>query len=339
MKKYAFRICLLVLVGLTCGLQGQAQKVSRVVVAYVTSWTDEVPDPHVMTHINYAFGHVNDSFNGVRIDNPERLKMLVGLKQQNPQLKVMLSIGGWGSGRFSEMAASKENRESFARDCLRAVEEFGLDGIDIDWEYPTQSSAGISSSPDDTANFTLLMSDLRKTIGSGKLLTAATVCDAQYIDFRSCVDYLDLVNVMAYDMNNGDQTHHAALYSSEISGNCTSSRAVEAHLKAGVPKEKLVMGVPFYGKGKREDEGVKTFRETGVLPQGYERRWSEESQVPYVVNENGQFVWGDENVKSLSAKCQYILDQGLRGGMYWDYASDNAQHEFSQTLYRLLLIP
>ena len=152
------------------------------------------------------------------------------------------------------------------------------------------------------------MNDLRKSIGSGKLLTAATVSDAQYIDFRSCIDYLDMVNVMAYDMNEGDSTHHAALYSSDISGNCTSNRAVEAHLKAGVPKKKLVLGVPFYGKGHREDEGIKAFLKTGVLPEGYEQRWSEDSQVPYIVNAEGLFVWGYENVKSLSAKCQYILD-------------------------------
>ena len=333
MKRISF---VLMLLTMAWTVKSQAQKPGMVVGAYVTSWTDDVPDPNVMTHINYAFGHVNDSFDGVRIDNPERLKMIVGLKQQNPKLKVLLSIGGWGSGRFSEMAASKDNREKFANDCLRVVEEFGLDGIDIDWEYPTQSTANISASPDDTANFTLLMGDLRKAIGNDKLLTAATVCDAQYIDFLSCIDYLDLVNVMAYDMSEGE-AHHAALYPSEISGECTSSQAVEAHLKAGVPKEKLVMGVPFYGKGNREDAGVKAFRETGVLPEGYERRWSEESQVPYIVNAKGEFVFGGEDVKSLTAKCQYILDHNLRGGMYWDYANDNPQHEFSQTLRRLLL--
>ena len=125
-----------------------------IVVAYVTSWTNEVPDPTVMTHINYAFGHVNETFNGVRIDNPERLRMITGLKQQNPALKVILSVGGWGSGRFSEMAATQENRQAFARDCKRVADEFGLDGIDIVWEYPTQGGAGISSSPDDTKNFT-----------------------------------------------------------------------------------------------------------------------------------------------------------------------------------------
>lgn len=336
MKKIIYTIFLLAVFGLAWTVQSQAQKPEMVVGAYVTSWTDEVPDPDVMTHINYAFGHVNDSFDGVRIDNPERLRMIVELKQQNLKLKVLLSIGGWGSGRFSEMAASKENREKFANDCQRVVKEYGLDGIDIDWEYPTQSTANISSSPDDTANFTLLMADLRRALGQEKLLTAATVCDAQYIDFKSCIGYLDLVNVMAYDMSEGE-AHHAALYPSDISGGCTSSKAVEAHLKAGVPKEKLVMGVPFYGKGNREDTSMKAFLETGILPEGYEHRWSEESQVPYIVNDKGEFVWGDEDVKSLTAKCQYILDHGLRGGMYWDYASDNPQHSFSQTLCCMLI--
>ena len=177
-------ICLAIaiLLSLTISARKQGER-EMVVVAYVTSWTNEVPDATTMTHINYAFGHVSDTFDGLRIDNPDRLRMIVGLKRQNPSLKVMLSIGGWGSGRFSEMAASEKNRSSFVADCVRAVRDFGLDGIDIDWEYPTQSSAGISSSPDDTENFTLLMRDLRRQLGKKKLLTAATVCDAKYIDF------------------------------------------------------------------------------------------------------------------------------------------------------------
>ena len=327
--KYLLMLALMYLPVATCGKKKEPQEM--IVVAYVTSWTHEVPDPWVMTHINYAFGHVNNTFNGVRIDNPERLRMIVGLKKQNPSLKVMLSVGGWGSGRFSEMAATTENRISFARDCKRIVEEFRLDGIDIDWEYPTQGGAGISSSPDDTKNFTLLMQTLRKTLSQKMLLTAATVSSAQYIDFKFCVQYMDFVNVMAYDMADPNH-HHATLYPSSISGYCTSSQAVENHLKAGVPKEKLVMGIPFYGKGKRDDEGLRQFNRTGILPTGYEERWDEQGQVPYRVNDKGEFVWGYENTRSLVAKCQYILDNNLRGGMYWDYASDNPQGDESRTL-------
>lgn len=328
-RTYFLMLALMCLPFTVCSKTKSPQE--KIIVAYVTSWTHEVPDPWVMTHINYAFGHVNETFNGVRIDNPERLRMIVGLKKQNPDLKVMLSVGGWGSGRFSEMAATAENRNAFARDCKRIVEEFGLDGIDIDWEYPTQGGAGISSSPDDTKNFTLLMQTLRKTLGRKQLLTAATVSSAQYIDFRACVPYMDFVNVMAYDMADPSH-HHAALYPSSVSGYCTSSQAVENHLKAGVPKEKLVMGIPFYGKGKRDDEGLRLFNRTGKLPTGYEERWDEKGQVPYRVNDKGEFVWGYENKRSLVAKCQYILDNNLRGGMYWDYASDNPQGDESRTL-------
>ena len=309
---------------------------NMVVVAYVTSWTNEIPDPSVMTHINYAFGHVSDSFDGVRIDNPERLRMIVGLKKKNPNLKVMLSIGGWGSGRFSEMAASEKNRTAFVNDCRRIVDDFKLDGIDIDWEYPTQSAAGISSSPDDTDHFTLLMRDLRRVLGKKKLLTAATVCDAKYIDFRSCIKYMDFVNVMAYDMGNPPH-HHAALFPSPASSHITASQAVEEHLKAGVPADKLVMGMPFYGRGGRDDSGLKEYDRTGILPNGYEKRWDDKGKVPYITNEQGKLVRGYENCRSLAEKCQFVLDHHLRGGMYWDYASDNSQGDERTTLFLSLL--
>ena len=96
------------------------------------------------------------------------MRQIVDLRKQKPELKVLLSIGGWGSGRFSEMAANDEYRRAFAADCARVVKEFALDGIDIDWEYPTSSMANISSSPDDTENFTLLMQDIRAAIGNEK---------------------------------------------------------------------------------------------------------------------------------------------------------------------------
>ena len=306
----------------------QAQTAERVVVAYVTSWTQAIPDPTVMTHINYAFGHVNDSFDGVRIDNPDRLRMIVDLKKQNPKLRVLLSVGGWGSGRFSEMAASDKNRLLFAKDCRRVVDVFGLDGIDIDWEYPTQSSAGISSSPDDTKHFTLLMRDLRQELGN-KLLTCATIASGEYIDFRSCISYIDMVNVMSYDMGNPPY-HHSALYPSEITNWMTTSAAIEAHLNAGVPHEKLVMGMPLYGRGK---QGYTTEPDS---TKGVTERWHEQSMVPYLVDAQGNLVMGFENERSIGIKCQYIIDHRLRGGMYWEYG-DEHQEKLRNTICRILM--
>lgn len=313
-----------------------ASRESKVVVAYVTSWSEVMPDPQYMTHINYAFGHVNESFNGVKIDNEERLRQIVDLRKQKPELKVLLSIGGWGSGRFSEMAANDEYRRAFAADCDRVVKEFALDGIDIDWEYPTSSMANISSSPDDTENFTLLMQDIRAAIGNEKELTLATVASARYIDFKAILPFVDFVNIMAYDMASAPK-HHSALYPSGHSGDITSDGAVTAHLKAGVPPSKLVMGMPFYGRGGDGYPSFQDYNKVGNTDTQYTEKWDEVAQVPYLADKNDTLVFGFENPRSLAIKCQYILDKDLLGGMYWDYSGDNEQGDLRRTVAENLL--
>ena len=326
------RHLLSILASLCVCLNVSAGKTEPVVVAYVTSWSHVMPDPTVMTHINYAFGHVNEQFNGVRIDNEQRLRDIVALKKQQPKLRVMLSVGGWGSGRFSEMAASAENRLAFAKDCRRVCNEFGLDGIDIDWEYPTQKSAGISASPQDTENFTLLMRDLRQALGKKLLLTLASVGSAQYIDFRSCVQYLDMVNVMAYDMGNAPK-HHSALYRSTIVGWLCASDAVEAHRKAGVPDEKIVLGMPFYGRGK---SGVyMKYRDRDKHSE--KEVWHSASKASFLVDEQGELAIGFESPRSIATKCTYIKEQGLRGAMYWEYADDNEQGDLQRAVWQGVL--
>lgn len=305
----------------------------RVIVAYVTSWTDEIPDPSVMTHINYAFAHVNDTFDGVRVDNPERLKDIVALKAKNPALNVMVSVGGWGSGRFSEMASDDGRRMSFAEDCLRLVEEFGLDGIDIDWEYPTSDAAGISASPEDRENFNLLMRDLRSVLGPDRLLTLASSAYAEYIDFRSCMCYLDFVNVMTYDMADAPK-HHSPLYASgNTKGSCKG--AVKAHVEAGVPVYRLVLGVPFYGRG---GEVMKSRDYKDIRPEGeFVEMWDDVAQAPYIADKDGNLVLGYDNPRSLSLKCGFIKENGLLGAMYWDYAGDNGSGDLQKTLSKELL--
>ena len=329
-----------VLVSCGSGKSGEegvaASRDSKVVVAYVTSWSEVMPDPQYMTHINYAFGHVNESFNGVKIDNEERLRQIVDLRKQKPELKVLLSIGGWGSGRFSEMAANDEYRRAFAADCDRVVKEFALDGIDIDWEYPTSSMANISSSPDDTENFTLLMQDIRAAIGNEKELTLATVASARYIDFKAILPSVDFVNIMAYDMASAPK-HHSALYPSGHSGDITSDGAVTAHLKAGVPPSKLVMGMPFYGRGGDGYPSFQDYNKVGNTDTQYTEKWDEGAQVPYLADKNDTLVFGFENPRSLAIKCQYILDKDLLGGMYWDYSGDNEQGDLRRTVAENLL--
>lgn len=231
-KTTALLLLLLLLLGILAGGCAKTAETAgdRVIGAYVFRTERGIPDPELVTHINFAFAHVNEGFDGVYIPEPSELQRVVRLKKGHPELKVLLSVGGWGSGRFSEMASTPERRRSFARDCRKVVKKYGLDGIDIDWEYPTSDAAGISASPEDTDNFTLLMECLREELGTGKLLTMATVCSAKYIDIKAVLPYVDYVNVMAYDM--GDEY--------------TYQEAVAAHVAAGTPPGKLVLGMPFY---------------------------------------------------------------------------------------------
>lgn len=305
-----------------------------VIVGYVTSWGDRMPDPSLVTHYNYAFGHVTDRFDSVRIDNPERLRSIVALKDSNPELKVMVSVGGWGSGRFSEMAADEQNRKSFASNCRKAIDEYRLDGIDIDWEYPTSNYAGISSSPDDRENFTLLMRDLREAIGPDFLLTFADYADTTFVNYRDVMPYVDFVNLMTYDIANPPY-HHSALYRSEITGKLCVSEAVEHHLEAGVPLSQLVMGMPFYGRGSKDYKGEQSFGKL-CIDGAHEERWDTTSLVPYLVDKEGSMVLAYENARSIAHKCEYILSKGLRGAMYWDADDDDDVFTLSRTIWNHL---
>lgn len=305
------------------------------IISYVTAWTKELPDPNLITHINYAFGHVNKTFNGVMISNEPRLREVIAMKKKSPHLKILLSIGGWGSGGFSEMAATAENRNAFANDCQRIVKAFDLDGIDLDWEYPSSSESGISSSPDDIDNFTMLMLDIRKAIGKKKLLTLATIADGKYIDFKGIDPYIDFVNVMMYDVTLPPFLHNS-LYRSERSGRVTLVEAMEAHIHAGVKKEKLVMGIPFYGRGnKKQTADYVMFKEYAKLS-GFEEKWDDVAKVPYLQDETGTLVFTFENVESLKLKAAYIKAQDLLGAMYWEFSGDDDHLSMSKALYESL---
>lgn len=331
MKRLAPTLLCLCFFSLFCQ-PARAKDKDKVIVAYVTAGTRQSPDPFCMTHINYAFGHVNKSFDGVVVARPERLRALVGLKAKNPQLKILLSIGGWGSGRFSEMAAEAGNRLRFARDCARIAQEFALDGIDIDWEYPTSAAAGISAHPSDTENFTLLMRDLRKALGRRKLLTLATVHSAKYIDLKAIDKYVDLVNVMAYDMAPKGK-HHAPLYASDNTCAHTMAAAIDAHLVAGVPPSKLVVGLPFYGRGLYEFADYMSYGQI-LARTDVNFCWDEQAQAPYLTDKDGRFLMGYDTPQSIALKCAYLNGLHLRGAMYWEYATDNPQGDLRQAVYQ-----
>lgn len=308
---------------LLCGMASAAvaDEAEKFVIAYVTSWSDVIPDPLSMTHINYAFGHVNETFDGIRIDNPERLRRIAALREKNPDLKILLSVGGWGSGRFSEMVSSDSTRYSFCNDANRVVRDYGLDGIDIDWEYPGSPGGGISHAPTDVDNFSRLMRDLRAAIGNDKLLTLATYAGGRYYNFHDFIDAVDFVNIMTYDMTSAPG-HHAPLFESErFSGN-SCDKSVNAHFNQGVPAGKICLGLPFYGRGLKGASNFVNYRDVDSM-KGFKKMKDDKAAVPYLADGSGNVVLGYDDAWSLRAKCDYARRRGLAGVMYWDYAGDD----------------
>ena len=302
----------------------------KIVVAYVTSWSDVIPNPHYMTHLNYAFGHVADSFDSVRIDNPSRFRRMAKLKRENSRLKVLLSIGGWGSGRFSEMAADPALRRSFARSCRKVVDDYGIDGIDIDWEYPGSNAAGISSSAADPENFVKLLHDLREALGSDRLLTIASGAWGNGCLFKDFIDDVDFVNVMTYDMASAPR-HHSPLHKSPNTGDMVVDTAIDTHLTAGVPADKLTLGVPFYGRGAAPYGNFVNYADLTVRP-GCEEKWDATAMAPYIADADGKLLVGYDNGRSMALKCDYVRERGLKGMMYWDYSGDRDDNELRSTI-------
>ncbi|MBR4809864.1 MAG: tyrosine-protein phosphatase [Bacteroidales bacterium] len=306
-----------------------------IIVGYATYWDTPMPDPSLLTHINYSFAHIKSDFESLDIKSESRLKKIAGLKKGNPSLKVLLSVGGWEAGNFSEMAADPKHRQAFCDNCLAAVNKYELDGIDLDWEYPTSSAAGISSSPDDTKNFNYLLSDLRKTLGDGKLITMASSANAKYVDFKTATQYLDYVNIMTYDMGKPPY-HNAGLYKSgKTQRSCDES--VQAHFNAGVPYEKIVLGIPFYGHGNGAEFSTDCVDFNEIKFDGFNRCWDEEAQVPYLTNAFGNMVLSYDDEVSVGLKAEYVKQKGLRGAMYWNIEADDSNWTLSKAIATRLL--
>ena len=306
-----------------------------VVAAYLVHDSDVVPDLRWITQINYAFGLVDqNTFDKIIILNEKRFEQIASLKQTNPDIKILLSLGGWGAGGFSEMAADSSKRRQFANDCKRIVDKYQIDGIDVDWEYPSSDEAGISATPSDVDNFTLLIKDIREAIGNNKMLTIATIADALYVDFPAVIDYLDMVNIMAYDVARPPY-HHSPLYRSSHAGRITTDEAVYAHIKAGVPAEKLVLGIPLYGHGIDSLPDYTYYADILKL-ENYTFHWDDTAKVPYMTDSEGKFVLCYEDTNSVRIKCNYIKDKNLRGIMYWEYTLDAPHLPLIKTIYNTM---
>jgi len=326
------------------GAESLAPKVEgRRVGAYVTYYGYSIPDPAFFTHLFYAFAELyidKGQYKGFKVEGTEaRFSQIAALKEKHPDLKISISFcnnienaDNSQGGGFSVLAKSDEYRKAFALDCRTFLQKWNIDGVDLDWEFPglSWSADGIFDPAEDVANHVLLMKQLRETLGNRYLLSYAGYCKdkeaisggSRYIDIAAVDPYVDFVNIMTYDMDEAPR-HQSALTDSRAYWDC--QRAVSAYLQAGIAANKLILGIPFYGRHSFSlSPRSINYKDILDLDTRYYRidNWDQTASAPYVTY-NGQFYCGYDNARSIAIKGEWVLKQGMKGMMYWDYDGDD----------------
>jgi len=328
-------------------------------IGYVAGWEKMATvDARKLTAINYAFAHVVDG--AIVLDQPGASGFLPGLralKSRNPQLKLLVSVGGWGADGFSDAALTQESRTKFAQSAADLVVQQQIDGIDLDWEYPGLAGPGIVHRDADRGNFTLLLQALRHRFNvlaseqqrraTDPYLISAALADSEFvahIELDRIHEYLDWIDLMTYDFHNSltrTTGHHSGLSTSATAagGERSVERAVGQFLAAGVPAKKLIVGVPFYGRAfadvQPENHGLdqpygqydndypwpKLIAEF-IGRNGYVRYWDDKAKVPYLWNAQTRTFVSYDDPQSLALKAAYVKSHQLGGMMYWEQSQD-----------------
>lgn len=306
----------------------------------------------LLTHIHYAFAGMDGSGRVVLANPAEDRLNLAGLRQlreEHPGLSVLLSVGGWDdSEHFSTAAGTEEGRRAFAESASALVREFDLDGLDLDWEFPVSGGkAGNRHDARDGENYLLLLEAVREELdrlraekGRDYLLTVALPpgeTAMAHLDPAGMSPLVDYFFLMGYDLWGPWDSRVGLNAPLSAAGEAPSvSGAVERYLAAGVPPEKLVLGMPFYGylyevpgPGETAQGGPFTAaRSVGYdavvsqyLAEG-ERGFSSPGEVPYLSGEGWFLTYDDPS--SIAAKVRYAKEKRLAGAGAWELSQDRS---------------
>jgi chitinase len=297
------------------------------------------------------------------------------LKAKYPGLKILISLGGWTwSDKFSDAALTADSRRTFVKSCVdmfikgaftASLAHPGIfDGIDVDWEYPAVMGNSSNYRPEDTVNFTALLAEFRRELdvqgaadGKRYLLTiAAPAGKDKYtkIEIHKIHASLDFINIMTYDMHGAWETvtnFHAPLAASVADPTRAleydTDHAVLGWLSGGTPPNKLVVGVPFYGRGWKGvpagpagdglyqtatgggatgtyEAGIEDYKVLKSLGANFKPFRHAETRAFWVFSPTDGILWSYDDPTAVREKTAYIRSKGLGGAMFWELSGDDA---------------
>lgn len=264
------------------------------IVGYFPTWSGDVSQIQYdkLTCINYSFILPSDGSGNLTSVNGSRLSDLV-TRAHAQDVKVCIAVGGWNDGNdgnFETLAANPPSRTAFVNNLVDFVNTYNLDGVDIDWEYPDQGASA--------DNYSALMQELGEELhGLGKILTSAVIGSGDWAGLaiqEEVFGYVDYLNIMSYD--HGGQNHSS--WDNAVDD-------LNYWLDRGLPREKAVLGVPFYGRG--DDQYV-----------SYRDLVAQDSEAPWKNNVGNIYYNG---IPLIQDKTQLALDNG-GGIMFWELSQD-----------------
>ena len=330
--------------------------ITPIIEVYYTEYTNDNWFPSLeevrnFTHINVGHIRFKDKVNGTGYEIPAKtitlVQKLVAYKAQYPELKVKFQMGGWGKNAdgWSQMARDEAKRKAFVEDCVAITEQYGTDGFDIDWEYPTYAAKDgeyvNGADPSDWYNFITLLKEMREAMPD-KIISYAASSSGKYTDNAGALQYVDYINVMTYDEGNPPY-HNSPLYRSSIAGSRTCQEAIDNifHGQQGIPYQMMNFGIPFYGHGDGYKQTTGNYYPGSVSYGDLEdiffngtcdgksvagknyRVWDDVAKVPYLADALGKMYASYEDIESVNAKVEFLKSRNMLGAMIWEYRLDD----------------